>query len=158
MINLFFFIIFKYKVCFVLLYILFYYLCEGGCVINDKTRKIIGILSIAFIIGLFAIKGFPNLVGKSISDILPMLFTSMTVTCVKVGLLCGVVIIGKKVIKKISSNDDGKYVDVIDFEKENNAVIIEDKKNEQEKTIDNREIVNEEYDVLDKPKMLIKRK
>lgn len=125
---------------------------------NDKTRKIIGTLSIAFIIGLYAIKGLPSFVGKSVSDILPILFTSITVTGVKVGIICGVIVIGKKIAKKLNSSVEIKHDDVDDFEKENNNVTIKEKKNEQEKTIKDRKIVNTEYEILDKPKTLTKRK
>lgn len=125
---------------------------------NDKTRKIIGTLSIAFIIGLYAIKGLPSFVGKSVSDILPILFTSIMVTGVKVGIVCGVFVIGKKIAKKLNSSVEIKHDDVGDFEKENNNVTIKEKKKEQEKTIKYRKIVNTEYEILDKPKTLTKRK
>ena len=125
---------------------------------NDKTRKFIGILSIAFIIGLYAIKGLPSFAGKSISDILPILFTSITVTGVKVGIICGVIVIGKKIAKKLNSSVKRKHDDVDDFEKETNNVTIKEKKKEQEKTIENRKIVNKEYENLDKTKILTKRK
>ena len=125
---------------------------------NDKTRKIIGTLSIAFIIGLYAIKGLPSFAGKSVSDILPIFFTSITVTGVKVGIICGVIVIGKKIAKKLNSSVKRKHDDVDDFEKENNNVTIKEKKKEQEKTIENRKIVNTEYEILDKPKILTKRK
>lgn len=125
---------------------------------NDKTRKIIGTLSIAFIIGLYAIKGLPSFVGKSVSDILPILFTSITVTGVKVGIICGVIVIGKKIAKKFNSSVKRKHDDVDDLEKENNNVTIKEKKKEQEKSIENRKIVNTEYEILDKPKILTKRK
>ena len=125
---------------------------------NDKTRKIIGTLSIAFIIGLYAIKGLPSFVGKSVSDILPILFTSITVTGVKVGIICGVIVLVKKIAKKLNSSVKRKHDDVDDFDKENNNVIIKEKKKEQEKSIENRKIVNTEYEILDKPKILTKRK
>lgn len=124
---------------------------------NNKTRKIIGTLSIAFIIGLYAIKGLPSFAGKSVSDILPILFTSITVTGVKVGIICGVIVIGKKIAKKLNSSVKRKYDDVDILEKENNYVTIKEKK-EQEKTIKNRKIVNKEYETLDKTKILTKRK
>ena len=125
---------------------------------NDKTRKIIGTLSIAFIIGLYAIKGLPSFVGKSVSDILPILFTSITVTGIKVGIICGVIVLVKKIAKKLNSSVKRKHDDVDDFDKENNNVIIKEKKKEQEKSIENRKIVNTEYEILDKPKILTKRK
>ena len=125
---------------------------------NDKTRKIIGTLSIAFIIGLYAIKGLPSFVGKSVSDILPIFFTSITVTGIKVGIICGVIVLVKKIAKKLNSSVKRKHDDVDDFDKENNNVIIKEKKKEQEKSIENRKIVNTEYEILDKPKILTKRK
>ena len=100
----------------------------------------------------------PSFVGKSVSDILPILFTSITVTGVKVGIICGVIVIGKKIAKKLNSSVEIKHDDVDDFEKENNNVTIKEKKNEQEKTIKDRKIVNTEYEILDKPKTLTKRK
>ena len=72
---------------------------------DNKTRKFIGTLSIAFIIGLYAIKGLPSFAGKSISEILPILLTSITVTGVKVGIICGVIVIGKKIAKYIYNNN-----------------------------------------------------
>lgn len=125
---------------------------------SDKTRKIIGTLSIMFIIGLYVVKGLPSFAGKSVSDILPILFTSITVTGVKVGIICGVIVIGKKIVKKLNSSVEIKHDDGDDFEKENNNVTIKEKKKEQEKTIENRKIVNTEYEILDKPKILTKRK
>ena len=104
---------------------------------NGKTRKFIGTLSIAFIIGLYAIKGLPSFAGKSVSNILPILFTSITVTGVKVGIICGVIVIGKKIAKKLNSSVKRKHDDVDILEKENNYVTIKEKK-EQEKTIENK--------------------
>ena len=121
---------------------------------NNKTRKFIGTLSIAFIIGLYAIKGLPSFAGKSVSYILPILFTSITVTGVKVGIICGVIVIAKK----LNSSVKRKYDDVDIVEKENKYVTIKKKKKEQEKTIENRKIVNKEYETLDKTKILTKRK
>lgn len=125
---------------------------------NDKARKIIGTLSVAFIIGLYAIKGLQSFAGKSVSDILPILFTSITVTGVKVGIICGVIVIGKKIAKKLNSSVEIKHDDVDDFEKENINVTIKERKKEQEKTIKDRKIVKTEYEILDKPKTLTKRK
>ena len=125
---------------------------------NDKARKIIGTLSIAFIIGLYAIKGLPSFAGKSVSDILPILFTSITVTGVKVGIICSVIVIGKKIAKKLNSSVEIKHDYVGDFEKENNNVTIKEKEKEQEKTIKYRKTVNTEYEILGKPKTLSKRK
>ena len=125
---------------------------------NDKTRKIIGTLSIMFIIGLYAIKGIPIFAGKSISDILPILFTSVTVTGVKVGIICGVIVVVKTIVKKLKSSSERKNNDVDNFEIENNNVTIKEKNQEQAKTINNRKIVNTENEILDKPKTLIKRK
>ena len=73
---------------------------------NEKTKKIIGILSILFIIGLYVLKGFPSFASTSVSDTLLMLFTSLAVTGVKVGILYGVIVIGKSIVNKLILNSE----------------------------------------------------
>ena len=71
---------------------------------NDKIRKSICVLSVAFIIGLYIFKGLPNFISVSISDALPMLFTSLVVTGVKAGIICGVIVIDNKIINILKLN------------------------------------------------------
>ena len=75
---------------------------------NDKVRKIVGIVSILFIIGLFVYSGLPSLEGKSFGEILPMLVTLIAVTTLKVGIVCIVIIFGKKLVKKINQDNKEK--------------------------------------------------
>ena len=75
---------------------------------NNKTRKIVATLSIIFIIGLYAYKGLPSFTGMTIGDALPIIVTSLAVTGVKVGIIYGTIIIGKKIVKKIKNTNDMK--------------------------------------------------
>ena len=75
---------------------------------NDKVRKIVGIVSILFIIGLFVYSGLPSLEGKSFGEILPMLVTLIFVTTIKVGIVYAVIIFGKKIVEKINQGKKGK--------------------------------------------------
>ena len=66
---------------------------------NQKSRIIIGILSIIFIIGMYVMKS-SNLAGKSMSDILSISLTSIVVTMFKIGIICSLLMIAKKLIRK----------------------------------------------------------
>lgn len=101
-------------------------------------------------------KGLPSFAGKSIGEILPIFLTSITVTGVKVGIICSTITIGKKIAKKILLLKE-KNDDVVNHVKENNNDAI--KKNKKlKKAINNRKIVNTDQEILDKPKILTKRK
>ena len=63
------------------------------------NKKIIGMLSIIIIIGIYVIKS-PNLSGRNIYDSLSILFTSVVVTMFKAGIICALFMIVKKLIRK----------------------------------------------------------
>ena len=94
---------------------------------NDKIRKSICVLSTAFIIGLYIFKGLPSFFSASISDSLSMLFTSLIVTGVKAGIICGVIVMGNKIINKLKLNSEKRQNNRENFKIKNNNVKIKEK-------------------------------
>lgn len=63
---------------------------------NKKIRKVIGIISILFIIGMFLVKGLNNYSDIDLGQMIPMVITTILVSSVKVAIICFIVYIGKR--------------------------------------------------------------
>ena len=66
--------------------------------LNEKTRKIIGIISIFVIILMFADNDYSHLANLSMEDLIPIIAVTVVSYGIKIGILAGIVFVIKWLI------------------------------------------------------------
>lgn len=114
-----------------------------------KYKTLIAIVSILFIKFLYVIKG---LLPMNINVLLPIVFTCLIVTIVKIAIYYGMVLGTKGIINKLKNNNNDEESN---YEHEKTKILENNKEEPKENLI---EFGYEENIKKDKPKVLVKKK